>query len=100
MKTKRYSDELKKQVIEEYLAGAGMMELVRKYDLADKSRILIWRDKYLKYGCFPDNRGKKRSGRPRKVNTSQMTKDDYIKHLEMENDILKQLRSLSNNQQK
>lgn len=95
---KKYSDELKEQVVKEYLAGAKMMELVRKYDLSNENRIRIWRDKYLKYGGFPDGRGKKGTGRPRKIDPSSMTQQEYIHYLEMENDILKQLRSLSNSQ--
>lgn len=39
---KKYSDELKERVVKEYLAGARMTELVRKYELADKSRVLKW----------------------------------------------------------
>lgn len=100
MANKRYSDELKKQVVEEYLAGARMSDLVRKYDLADKSRILRWRNKYLEHGSFPDFRGKGSPGRPRSIDTSKMTKDEYIAYLEMENKILKKLRSLNNDQQK
>jgi transposase-like protein len=100
MANKKYSDELKKKVVEEYLAGARMSELVRKYDLADKSRIKLWREQYLEHGAFPDGRGKGSKGRPHKIDTSQMTKDEYIKYLEMENDILKHLSSLSSKQQK
>ena len=97
----KYSDALKKQVVKEYLNGAGLCGLVRKYGLSDHSRILEWRNKYLKYGCFPDNRGRsKGSGRPRKINIAQMSKDEYIAYLEMENNILKQLRSLSDSLQK
>lgn len=98
--SKKYSNELKEQVIKEYLAGAKMMELVRKYDLSDKSRVLEWRDKYLEHGEFPDGRGKGSRGRPHKVDPSSMTQQEYISYLEMENDILKQLRSLSSNQVK
>lgn len=100
MANKKYSNELKKKVVEEYLAGARLMDLVRRYDLSGKNRVLKWRDKYLKYGAFPDGRGKGSKGRPHKTDTSKMTKDEYIKYLEMENDILKHLSSLSNNQQK
>ncbi len=98
---KKYSNELKERVVKEYLAGAKMMELVREYDLSDKSRVQKWRNKYLECGGFPDGRGKgKGGGRPRKVNPSAMTQQEYISYLEMENDILKQLRSLSSNQAK
>lgn len=99
--SKKYSNELKEQVVREYLSGAKMMELVRKYDLSDKSRVQKWRDKYLEYGGFPDGRGRRKGGgRPCKVDTSTMTQQEYIVYLEMENDILKQLRSLSSNQVK
>lgn len=98
MKNRKYSNELKEQVVKEYLSGSGMMELVRKYDLSDKSRIRRWKEKYLEYGGFPDGRGNKGGGRRRKVDPSAMTEQEYIRYLEMENDILKQLRSLSSNQ--
>lgn len=100
MRNKKYSDELKEQVVKEYLAGSRMLDLVRKYDLSDKSRIQRWKNKYLEYGEFPDGRGKKSGGRPRKVEPSVMTEQEYIRYLEMENDILKQLRSLSSSQAK
>lgn len=98
---KHYSNELKERVLKEYLEGAKMNELVLRYELADKSRIRKWRDQFLKYGCFPDGRGTgKGGGRPRNVDTSSMTQEEYIRYLEMENDILKQLRSLSNKKAK
>lgn len=91
---KHYSTELKERVVKEYLEGAKMNEL------ADKGRIRKWRDQFLKYGCFPDRRGTgKGGGRPRKVNTSSMTQEEYIRYFEIENDILKQLRSLSSKKQ-
>ena len=31
MTNRKYSDELKEQVVKEYLAGAHLMDLVRKY---------------------------------------------------------------------
>ena len=98
---KHYSTELKERVVKEYLEGAKMNELVLRYELADKSRIREWRDQFLKYGCFPDGRGTGRSGgRPQNVDTSGMTQEEYIRYLEMENDILKQLRSLSSKKAK
>lgn len=98
---KRYSDALKEQVVKEYLSGAKMTELVRKYDLTDKNRIRSWTEKYLKYGSFPDGRGRaKGGGRPCKTDPSAMTQEQYIRHLEMENAVLKQLRSLSSSRAK
>ena len=98
---KKYSDELKEQVVKEYLSGAKMMELVRKYNLTDKSRIQRWTEKYLQYGAFPDGRGKaKGGGRRKNPDQTAMTQGEYIRYLEMENAVLKQLRSLSSNQSK
>ena len=98
---KHYSIELKERVVKEYLEGAKMNELVLRYELTDGNRIRAWRDQYLKFGCFPDGRGTgKGGGRPRNVDTSSMTQEEYIRYLEMENDILKQLRSLSSKKAK
>lgn len=97
MANKKYSDELKLQVVQEYLAGGRPTELIRKYGISDTKRIRFWKKQYITYGCFPDGRGKGSHGRPRKIDTSQMTKDEYIAFLEMENDILKQLSSLNKN---
>ena len=98
---KHYSNELKERVVKEYLEGAKMNELVLRYELCDRNRIRAWRDQYLKFGCVPDGRGTgKGGGRPRNVDASNMTQEEYIQHLEMENDILKQLRSLSSKKAK
>lgn len=97
MANKKYSDELKLQVVQEYLAGKSPTELARKYGIRDTKRISFWKKQYITYGSFPDGRGKGSPGRPRKIDTSQMTKDEYIAFLEMENDILKQLSSLNRN---
>lgn len=98
---KKYNDELKERVVKEYLSGARMTELVRKYELADKSRVLKWTEKYLKHGAFPDGRGgAKRGGRHKSPDLTGMTQEEYIRYLEMENAVLKQLRSLSSSQAK
>lgn len=98
---KKYSDELKEQVVKEYLSGAKMMDLVRKYDLSDKNRIRLWTEKYLKYGAFPDGRGRaKNRGKRFNIDPASMSQDEYIRYLEMENAVLKQLRSLNNSQVK
>lgn len=98
-KNKRYSIELKKQVAEEYLNGERMSILVKKYGLRSDSQVIAWRDKYLAGDDFQDKRG---GSRPHamKRGCEAMDKDEYIKYLEMENDILKQLRSLNNNRVK
>jgi len=97
-KNRKYSNEFKRQVVEEYLKGTGMSELLRKHDISDKNTVKRWINKYEEYRDFPDFRGKNSHNGPMsKTDTTKMTKDEYIKYLEMENEILKQLRSLSNN---
>jgi transposase-like protein len=98
-KYKRYTNAFKKKVVTEYLDGTARSEIVRKYDVG-KDRIRHWTKQFRETGGFPDGRGKGSPGRPRKTDTSTMTKDEYIQYLEMENDILKKLNSLSNKNQK
>jgi transposase-like protein len=98
---KKYSNEFKKKVVKEYLEGGRFNELLTNYGI-HKSVLHSWIVKYKKYGTFPDGRGKAKIGRPKlnKVDTTQMTKDEYIAYLEMENDILKYLASLKKKNQK
>lgn len=95
---RKHTNEFKEKVVKEYLADGKLREMARRYEL-NKSQILRWTDKYQQTGGFPDGRGlAKGGGRPRKVDTSQMTQEEYIAYLEMENAILKQLRSPGNSQ--
>lgn len=99
-KYRRFTEEFKRQVVEEYLGGKSLSSITREFDV-DKKRVRSWKDQYINYGCFPDGRGKHTGGgRPRKKDVSQMSQEEYIKYLEMENEILKRIRSLSNSQQK
>lgn len=99
MKYRKFSDELKEQIVKEYQSGKGRNTILREYGIVD-SVLARWIRKYQEYGCFPDDRGKQAVGRPRKVDISEMSKDEYIAYLEMENDILKKLHSLSKKPQK
>lgn len=91
-----HSCEFKNQVVEEYFSGIEAKELAKKYSVSRKS-IAYWLDKYNKLGTC-DERGKNGTLKSIKtVDTTKMSKDEYICYLEMENDILKQIRSLSNN---
>ncbi|MCG8485673.1 MAG: transposase [Clostridia bacterium] len=92
-----FSEEFKLKVVKEYYSGSGMSQLERRYNIRHK-RIQDWVKKYNEFGGFPDFRGKGSKGRPKRIDIKQMTPDEYIQHLKMENDILKKLRSLNNNQ--
>lgn len=90
MGNRTYTEEFKLKIVTEYLRDKKTNELLRRYEL-NKSQLYHWVKQYKEFGCFPDGRGKKSTGRPRvtKTNTSKMTKDEYIAYLEMELDILK-----------
>ncbi len=101
MKYKSYSIELKEKIVKEYLEGKSSSDTTRKYNI-NKSQLYHWKKQYKQFRSFPDGRGKSKTGRPKlnKVDKSQMTKDEYIAYLEMENDILKYLASLKKKNQK
>jgi len=99
MNYRTYTNEFKEKVVKEYLSGARLSDIIRKYEL-NKSQILRWKEYYKQTGTFPDGRGKTSSGRPKNIDISTMSKDEYIKYLEMENEILKLQCSLNYNIQK
>ncbi len=91
-----YTDEFKEKVVKEYLAGARPSDLAAKYEV-NNTQIFRWSKKWQEQGSFKDNRGKRGKGKKPKVtkiDTSKMTKDEYIAYLEMELDILKYIASL------
>lgn len=101
MKYNHYSDETKRQAVRDWDKGEKLQVILVRYGIVNAEQLRRWRVQYQKYGSFPDGRGKgaHRAG-SRKPDTSQMSTDEYIQYLEMENDILKQLRSLSNSRLK
>lgn len=98
---KHYPEEFKINVVKDYLSGMRFIDVLRKYDI-QKNRLLKWENQYQETGRCEDRSGRnsKGGGRPRKVDPGTMTKDEYIRYLEMENDILKQLSSLNSSKQK
>ncbi len=77
-KFKKYSNNLKEEIINELLDGKSYTELSRKYDVSAKT-ISTWQqklrhpEKYPGYGC-------KRKGRPKEKN---LTKEDYKERYEI-----------------
>ena len=99
MKTRKHSLEFKEKVVKEYLAGKGYTVVCREYEIRN-SQLSHWVKQWKQLGTFPDGRGKhNKGGRPKCLDPGEMTKDEYIKFLEMENDVLKQLRSLNSKKQ-
>ncbi len=102
-KNKKYSKELKIEVVKEYLKGeqsAG--ELTEHYDLSSENRIYAWVRAYEAGNTkFIETRGRltgDTKGRPKKIKSfDQMSKDEYIEYLELENKILKELAEMLEN---
>ena len=97
-KTKKhrvYSIDEKNKIVKRYLDGEiGMADCVRKYDLANHSVLLRWRDSYLTYGTVIDRRGRKKvggkpKGRPKKVDLNSLSKAELIAIIEVYDDIKK-----------
>ncbi len=102
MGNKRYSDKFKEQVVKEYLDGSRAIDITTKYEI-NKTQLLKWTKKWQAHGSFPDGRGKRGKGKKppvSKINTKEMTKDEYIAYLEMELDILKYIAFLERKKQK
>ena len=86
-KFKKYSFELKKEIIEDYLKGMGKFELMKKYDVLSSTQISKWIRDYKAKG----NEGlkAKKKGRPNKSK-----EQSEIEQLRMENEILKKIQTL------
>lgn len=101
---KHYKEDFKIKVVKEYLGGLRYAEILPKYDL-EQSRLLKWTKQYRETGRCEDRTGKgskagKCTGRPSRIRTEEMNTEEYIKYLEMENEILKTLSSLSSKEPK
>lgn len=99
-----YKEEFKILVVKEYLNGNGFADTVRKHDIAP-GRLKAWVSQYRETGRCEDRTGKspkagKGSGRRKQIKPDEMTQEEYIRHLEMENDILKMLSSLNDRKPK
>ena len=103
-KYNKYSYEFKKKAVEQYLSGelGGMTFATRKLGLKSHKQLVDWIKIYKKNPELlkQDNRGKGslkdgvRKGRPKKVKLDELSKDDQIEYLKMENAILKKARAL------
>ena len=102
-KFNKYTPEFKKEAVERYLSGelGGMTSAVRKLGLKSDRQLSDWIKLYRRDPELlkQDGRrlGKKdgvRKGRPKQVKLDEMTKDEQIEYLKMENAILKKVRAL------
>ena len=98
-----YSPEFKKEAVEKYLSGelGGIVIAARKLGLRSKTQLRVWVKQYREDPELlkEDGRtvGKKncvRKGRPKKVILDELSKDEQIEYLKMENAILKKVKAL------
>lgn len=95
---KKYPKELKKEVVQRWVAGESAIQLAREYDLSGKDRVYHWARQYKSGNTeFEETRGKltklecPKKGRQKIIEREDMTDAEYIKYLEMENDVLKKI---------
>ena len=103
----KYSYEFKKKAVEEYLSGqiGGCTTAARKLGLRSIRQLLNWTKLYKQNPELlkQDNRGKAsikkgvKKGRPKQIKLNELSKDEQIEYLKMENAILKKAKALRKN---
>ncbi|OLO26311.1 transposase [Alkalihalophilus pseudofirmus] len=88
----RYSPELKLEAVTRVLASESVKTVAKDYDVKDPDYIYIWIEKYETYG---------EAGLNRKIRTYRgIDKDQQIKELKMENELLKKYLQLQRKEAK
>ena len=103
-KYNNYSYEFKKEAVEKYLSGelGGCTYAARKLGIKSKQQLLNWTKLYKQNPELlkQDNRGKAttkdgiKKGRPKQIKLNELSKDEQIEYLKMENAILKKAKAL------
>ena len=106
-KFNKYTPEFKREAVEKYLSGelGGMTTATRKLGLKSHRQLINWIKLYKQDPELlkQNNRGKAslkdgvRKGRPKQVKLDEMSKDEQIEYLKMENAILKKAKALRKN---
>jgi transposase len=78
---KKYSPELKLNAVKRVLAGESVIIVAKQLEVVDPDYIYVWVEKYKVHGEVGLNRKAR--------NKATLDKDDLIRELEMENEILK-----------
>ena len=102
----KYSPEFKKEAAEKYLSGkyGGYDVLTRELGLRSSFQLKTWVRKYLLDPELLDQDGRHlgkkdgvQKGKPKKVNLKELSLEEQIEHLKMENAILKKAKALRKN---
>ena len=99
----KYSYEFKKEAVEKYLSGryGGYDRLTRELGLRSSNQLRSWTELYRedpellkKDGRRSGKKDGVRKGREKKVKLDELSKDEQIEYLKMENAILKKAKAL------
>lgn len=99
-KNNKYSYEFKKEAVEKYLSGelGGMTFATRKLGLKNHRQLWNWIKLYKQDPELlkTDRRslGNNSPGRPKQIKLNELSKDEQIEYLKMENAILKKAKAL------
>ena len=102
----KYSPEFKKEAVEKYLSGlyGGYDLLSRELGLRSSRQLKDWVRKYLLDPKLLDQDGRHlgkkdgvQKGKPKKVNLEELSLEEQVEHLKMENAILKKAKALRKN---
>jgi len=103
-KLNKYSYEFKIEAVEKYLSGelGGCTNAAREIGLRNKTQLLNWTKLYKQDPELlkQDNRGKAsikdgvKKGKPKQIKLNELSKDEQIEYLKMENAILKKAKAL------
>ena len=103
-KNNKYSYEFKKEAVEKYLSGelGGCKIASKTLGLRSRTQLIRWTKLYRQDPELlkQDNRGKVsikdgvKKGRPKKIKLNELSKDQQIEYLKMENAILKKAKAL------
>ena len=100
---KKYSAEFKKEAVEKYLRGeiGGLIIATRRLGLRSDTQLWNWVKLYQQDPELlkQDGRhmGKKdgiQKGRPKRIKLEELSKDEQIEYLKMENAVLKKVKAL------
>ena len=105
-KNNSYSAEFKLKAVEQYLSGeiGGLTSATRKLGLCSKTQLHGWIKLYRQDRELLKIDGRKlkkkdgiHKGRPKQVKLDELSKDEQIEYLKMENAILKKAKALRKN---
>lgn len=106
---KKYTNEEKEKIVLLYLNHEmSTTQIIRQFELGNRSKLYGWVKMYQKYGCIIDTRGKAtkfnnpNKGRPRKYpekSLEELSREELIERVKMLEDIKKSLVYLMSQQQ-